>query len=99
MRRDDAINRLRQERHRLTGLGVGRLFLYGSVARDDAVAGSDVDLLVDPVDPDFSIFSLARVQETCTEILGAPAEVHDYDGYLRLAAFKRRVSPDLICVF
>ena len=99
MKRIDAIDLLQSSRDRLKALGVGRLFLYGSVARDDAVAGSDVDLLVDPVDPDFSIFSLARVQETCTEILGAPAEVHDYDGYLRLAAFKRRVSPDLIWVF
>ena len=99
MQRDDAIQLLHGARRRLTDLGVGRLFLYGSVARDQAASGSDVDLLVDPLDSDFSIFSLARVQETCTEILGAPAEVHDYDGYLRLAAFKRRVSPDLICVF
>ena len=99
MRRDDAINRLQNSRDRLTSLGAGRLFLYGSVARDEATAASDVDLLVDPVRPDFSIFGLAHLQEACSDILGAPAEVHDYDGYLRLPAFNRRVGSDLIRVF
>ncbi len=99
MQREDAINRLQQGRDRLTRLGVGRLFLYGSVARNEATPTSDVDLLVDPVDSDFSIFMLARLQDACADILGAPAEVHDYDGYLRLPAFRRRVDPDLIRVF
>ena len=99
MRRDDAINRLQQGRDRLTRLGAGRLFLYGSVARDEATSASDVDLLVDPLDTDFSIFTLGQLQDACADILGAPAEVHDYDGYLRLPAFKRRVGPDLIRVF
>ena len=99
MRRDDAINRLQNNRDRLTRLGAGRLFLYGSVARDQATAASDVDLLVDPLDSDFSIFGLAHLQDACSDILGAPAEVHDYDGYLRLLTFKRRVGPDLIRVF
>ncbi|MBX3483254.1 nucleotidyltransferase domain-containing protein [Phenylobacterium sp.] len=99
MRRDEAIRRLKRGRRRLADLGVGRLFLYGSVARDQAAAGSDVDLLVDPADPAFSIFTLARVQQTCADLLGAPADVHDYDGYVRLAEFNRRVTPDLIRVF
>jgi uncharacterized protein len=99
MRRDEAISRLKDGRRRLTELGVGRLFLYGSVARDQATAGSDVDLLIDPSDPAFSIFTLARVQDACADILGAPAEVHDYDGYVRLPEFQRRVKADLIRVF
>ena len=99
MKRDDAIKLLQRARNRLKALGVGQLFLYGSVARDQAIPGSDVDLLIDPADARFSIFNLVAVQDACAEILGAPAEVHDYDGYRRLPDFRRRVSPDLIRVF
>lgn len=99
MKRSDAINRLHEGRHRLTKLGVGSLFLYGSVARDQAGPESDVDLLIDPQDPKLSIFGLAAIQDACSDILGAPAEVHDYDGYLRLPEFRRRVGDDLIRVF
>lgn len=99
MRRDEAIERLTRGKSRLAQLGVGKLFLYGSVARDEADAASDVDLLIDPADPDFSIFTLARVQAACADILGAPAEVHDYGGYQRLPDFRRRVEADLIRVF
>ena len=69
MRRDDAINRLQHGRDRLTRLGAGRLFLYGSVARDEATSASDVDLLVDPLDTDFSIFTLGQLQVACADIL------------------------------
>ena len=99
MKRIDAIDLLQRSRHRLAALGVGQLFLYGSVARDQAKADSDVDLLIDPADPRFSIFSLAAVQDACADILGVRAEVHDYAGFLRLAEFKRRIGDDLIRVF
>lgn len=78
---------------------MAELYLYGSIARDEASAESDVDLLIEPADARFSIFNLPSVQDACAEILGAPAEVHDYDGYRRLPQFKRRVGADLIRVF
>jgi hypothetical protein len=99
MRRADVISRLQSGRGRLQALGVGELYLYGSVARDQADAASDVDLLIEPHDRSFSIFSLVSVQDACAEILGVPAEVHDYDGYRRLPEFRRRVGGDLIRVF
>lgn len=99
MKRIDAIDLLQGSRDRLKALGVGRLFLYGSVARDQATSDSDVDLLIDPADSRFSIFSLAAVQDACADILGARAEVDDYAGYLRLPEFKRRIGDDLIRVF
>lgn len=99
MKRTDAIARLQQGCDRLKALGVGGLFLYGSVARDQARPDSDVDLLIDPADSGFTIFNLAAVQDVCAEILGAHAEVHDYGGYLRLPEFRRRVGGDLTRVF
>ena len=49
MLRDDALRLLRGRREELHALGVGQLFLYGSVARNEAQLESDVDLLVEPV--------------------------------------------------
>ena len=51
-------------------LGVGQLFLYGSVARNQAREDSDVDLLVEPSNQRFSIFDLVRLRDLCRTILG-----------------------------
>ena len=47
MRRDEAIRRLLAVRDPLHALGVTRIDLIGSVARDSAGADSDVDVLID----------------------------------------------------
>ena len=60
MQRDDALRLLRECREQLHALGVGQLFLYGSVARNQAREDSDVDLLVEPSSQRFSIFALVR---------------------------------------
>ena len=99
MKRVDALTALRDNRAKLQELGVMGLYLFGSVARDEARDESDVDLLVDPQSETFSIFSLARVQDECERILGAPAELHDFGGYQRLPQFRKRIATDIIRVF
>jgi predicted nucleotidyltransferase len=99
MQRDDALRLLRERREQLHALGVGGLFLYGSVARNEARDESDVDLLLEPSNQRFSIFDLVRVRDLCHVILGVPADVHDYDGLRRLPEFRRRVAGDLVRVF
>lgn len=99
MHRDDAIRLLRERREQLHALGVGELFLYGSVARNEGREDSDVDLLVEPSNKRFSIFDLVRVRDLCRAILGTSADIHDYDGLRRLPEFRRRVGGDLIRVF
>ncbi|HEY4445696.1 MAG TPA: nucleotidyltransferase domain-containing protein [Steroidobacteraceae bacterium] len=99
MQRDDALRLLRERREQLHALGVGQLFLYGSVARNEAREDSDVDLLMEPSDRRFSIFDLVRVRDLCRTILGTTADIHDYDGLRRLPEFQRRVSGDLVRVF
>ena len=99
MRRDEALRRLRARREALEGAGVSELFLYGSVARDEADRDSDVDLLVESASPRFTIFNLVEVKALCQDILGAPADVHHHGGLRRSAAFQSAVSPDLIRVF
>ena len=47
MNRETVITRIKQIEERLRRLGVARLYLYGSYARDEARPDSDIDVLVD----------------------------------------------------
>lgn len=47
MRRDEVLKTLGEHRTELERLGVRSLSLFGSVARDESTASSDVDILVD----------------------------------------------------
>lgn len=47
MRRDEVLTVLAANRERLQAMSVDRLSVFGSVARDEARAGSDVDILVE----------------------------------------------------
>lgn len=99
MKRSPALEKLRQHRAALERAGARALYLFGSVARDEADDASDVDLLVDPASETFTIFDMIRFQDACSEVLGARAEVHDYQGYERLAQFRDRVEKDIVRVF
>ncbi len=52
MRREEALRILREHRAELDGMGVRSLSLFGSVARDEAGAESDVDVLVEFSEPE-----------------------------------------------
>ena len=99
MRREQALSLLRGRRDLLEDAGVKDLFLYGSVARDQADAHSDVDLLVEASSASFSIFDLVRIKALCQDILGSRAEVHHHGGLQRATAFRDQISADLIRVF
>jgi uncharacterized protein len=47
MRRDEVIARLKEAQPALRGFGVAALYPFGSHARDEARAASDVDVFVD----------------------------------------------------
>ncbi len=47
MRRDEAMNLLKQHRTEFTRFNVKSLSLFGSVARDEAGPSSDIDVLVE----------------------------------------------------
>ena len=47
MRRDHVLSQLREHRTELAEFGVSSLYLFGSVARDEARDDSDIDLLVE----------------------------------------------------
>jgi predicted nucleotidyltransferase len=76
MRRDKAITLLLQHERELRDSGVGALFLFGSVARDQAREGSDIDVFFDLARPQgFTLFDLVTLQERMQEILGAKVDL------------------------
>jgi predicted nucleotidyltransferase len=98
MTRDAALLRLRSLEARLRRQGLSALFLFGSVARDDADDQSDVDLAFDlPPDTAFSLFDQAELQIELSEALNAPVD------FVSLQAmrpeFCRRLRAEMIQVF
>ena len=65
----EAIRRLQEHASELSDLGVASLALFGSVARGEAGAKSDVDLLIEFKQP-IGVFHFFRVQHYLEEILG-----------------------------
>ena len=83
MRRQEVLTILTTHQNALKKFGVKSLTLFGSVARDDARAGSDVDLLVEfnrPVGL-FTFVGLKRYLEEILESsvdLGTPDSLKSY---------------------
>jgi predicted nucleotidyltransferase len=84
MAREDAITRLREAEPELRAHGAAALYLFGSVARDEARAGSDVDVFVDPaLDRRFGFDEFMAVYELLQERLGASVDYTTRDGLHR----------------
>ena len=75
MERDQVISTLREHSADLRVLGATRLFLFGSVARNEGRPDSDVDLFFDFDDASFSLVELITLKDRIAELLKAPADV------------------------
>lgn len=75
-------NMLRRRRRRLLDAaerhGVSHLRVFGSLARGETKAGSDIDLLVD-LKPDRTLVNLAAFRREAAEILDLPVDVATAD--------------------
>ena len=79
MDRTNVIAKLKEHEAELKQLGVQRLYLFGSTARDAAREDSDVDLFFDYEEGKFGLFDLMDVQEHASRILGRKADVMTRD--------------------
>jgi hypothetical protein len=79
MKRDEAISRLRQHEADLKRLGVQRLYLFGSMARDEATENSDIDLFFDYEKGKFGLFELMDVKVYAASILGRTTDIMTRD--------------------
>ena len=74
--RQQVIDVLRRHEPEFRDAGVGAMFVFGSVARDQADEGSDVDVFFDLKRPrGFTLFDLVALQERMQDILGAKVDL------------------------
>ena len=97
MTRDEAITRLRRHQADLMRLGVAHLYLFGSVARNEAGDGSDVDVFFDHERGRLGIFDLMNVKERTAAILGCEADVMTRASLH--PALKARIEASAIAVY
>ena len=76
MDRTDAITKLKQHADAVKGMGATALYLFGSTARNEAGASSDLDLFID-YDPAtrFSLIDLIGIKQFLEETLAVEVDV------------------------
>jgi predicted nucleotidyltransferase len=67
---------LRAHEEELRSAGIRHLSLFGSVARDEALAASDLDLVVE-LNPEahIGLFALGALERRLTELVGRPVDL------------------------
>ncbi len=76
MDREHVIATLREHEAELKGAGVIRLSLFGSVARGDSTAQSDVDLMAEfDAAKKFSVLGRVHLENRLADLLGAKVEL------------------------
>jgi uncharacterized protein len=98
MKHHDAITVLKRHKHQLRRLGVRRAAIFGSVARGEARADSDVDVLVE-LEPTarLTAFNLAGIYRTVAELFPGPVHVATAD-HLK-PALRSAVLADAVYAF
>ena len=96
--REQVLRMSRAHEAGLRALGVSRLWLFGSLARGEAGADSDVDIMIAiPRGRKFSLFDLGEVRVELCELLGREVDVVIEED-LELG-FRSDISSDLVQVF
>ncbi len=98
MTRDTALAALRRHRAALEQRRVARVALFGSVARGEATAMSDVDVLIE-FEPDahVTLYDYAAVKRFIGDLLGGPVDVIDRANLNR--HIKAEVDRDAVYAF
>ena len=77
-KRNDVLALLKSDKHTLEKFRVKSLLLFGSVARDEANAESDVDLLVE-FEQTIGLFTFVRLQRYLETMLGYKVDLGTLD--------------------
>lgn len=80
MQRSEVIARLTERAGHLQDAGILALYLFGSVARDEAGLDSDVDLFVDPQYERFGFVELIRTETYLAQALGCRVDLTTREG-------------------
>ncbi len=80
MKRQDAVEALQRQAEAVKALGATALYLFGSTARDEAAARSDLDLFIDyDRDRRFSLVELVGIKQLLERRLGVPVDLTTRD--------------------
>ncbi len=98
MKQDEVIAKLRAYEPELKAAGVLRLSLFGSTARNEARAESDIDLLAAFDDAQsLSLLDMIGIENRLTDLLGQPVDLIE-EGTLKLRA-QENVSREAVRAF
>src|SRR5580704_8723366 len=75
MKRDEVFVRLRAHEAEFKRLGVDRLYMFGSTAREEAREDSDIDLFFDHERGAIGLIEIMDIKERASELLGVEADV------------------------
>ena len=81
MNRTEAIDNLKRRAGAIKAMGATSLYLFGSVAKEEAGGASDIDLFID-YDPQgrFNAFDLVGIKQYLESELGVVVEITTSDG-------------------
>jgi len=71
--------------------------MFGSTARDEARAGSDVDLFFDYQKGRLGVYELMDVKETAADILGHPTDIMTRDSLHKI--LRKEIEDSALQVF
>jgi hypothetical protein len=96
--REAVLRSIREHEAALRALGVARLWLFGSLARAEATAGSDVDVMIGVLrGRKFSLFDLGEVRVELCELLDREVDIMVEEDLP--PEFRSEIAPDLVRVF
>lgn len=81
MNKLETIDKLKRRADAIKALGATSLYLFGSLAQDNAAPGSDLDLFID-YDPNsrFNAFDLVGIKQFLERELGVEVDITTRDG-------------------
>ncbi|WP_396593806.1 nucleotidyltransferase family protein [Brevundimonas sp. R86498] len=98
MRRDEALAVLRGLEQELRAQGLAHLYIFGSVARDEATASSDVDMAFDLIPgAKFDAFDHGRIHMDLADALGSPVDL--IERQMISSRLAQDIEGDLLQVF
>ena len=97
MNRAEAITRLQQHEAELKKLGVERLFMFGSMSRDEARDDSDIDLFFDYQKGRLGLFELMDVKNYAARILGRKTDIMTRDSLHKV--LRRQIEAAAVRIF
>ena len=100
MRKAEVLSILRSNAAAFRAMGVAHLALFGSVARDETNADSDIDFVIaGPPEPPITVLRMAQAQAALERLLGRKVDLIAAQGLDQAPEMRARIAADLTQAF